>query len=1644
MLTYTAQPAAMFDSAIQTPLPNETDANSTLSPAPQLVFLDFDGAVTSYRNRDLDIAIDHVVVEDSGFGAPTISAIVADLNALFADAGASFTAELPAAGSYSTVYIGVTSAFEGLGEFYGLAETVDSGNRIADDNAFVLLNSQASAALVTSVIAHEAGHLLGTLDHGGEGLDAYAAATVIPKTSTTNLYNGQLLSGVSVLGTLNVQSGGAAFNVLVLNGGTVEVTSWGTIGTNTYLENPGKGAEVRNGGELKLNHGLAYDINVVAGGALTLTGQQAKAVGVRVRGLNASISVEANARVSSVEVSSGGKVTVEDGGTISGALVYSGAKLIINDGGAGMEIQELGGYVSVTEATGGNAGGQATSGGTVDDDGTGGTAGTGAGTSTGGTTGGAQVTFVPSRLPSLVLMNNSASLHSVTVVDSADIKAGGQLDVFRGGVASTVNLGGVASNAATANISNGGLVSSVFVASNGVLNISSGGTALEVLETGGYVDVQSGASVDFLSNVISTRLTLTRYNSASLHSNTSATGGVLMSGYANKLLLDGSYLTQVRTSNTYSSYYGNQVEVINGATLDFISLKGNSYYYTPYAEGIGASWFREADKLSIRDGGRVSSATINNAVFVNVAQGFLGTLYGSGDSNVLTISSGGFVNFANLEGYHNHVLILSGGRVNQLTMDIDDYYGNYYGGFVVSSGGTVNQVNLSHGSAVVNGGTVNSGVLTDLRRLTITGNAQVTGVQIANVSSSVEVTDSFLTAVTMTGLTANVAGSYLTDVSVVDAVVNLDASTSSGGNNQSAVVNPSILENFTLSSGGTLGLANATTLNGTVRVLNGGKLLMDEDKTIQVAVENEQGTIGLELGADYSGGLGLYRNYTGLKTIQVVDSSHYAGDYVLLGFQLDNETFFNNIDCKVTVASAWNDKTFRTLTGTSPVATIDGVTYTLSEKEFYWHDEDKETHRSLVLTVSGKAGQPDTPQQATGFTITASTTRPTVSPVTLTVTYEAENWQETFTELQYSLDGEKYSRLDNLDISKPEKLTGTCTVTKNGTVHFRAIAYNGSVDNSTTYTVSNIGTDPNPDDPDQPTNGIRVTADITEPTKSPVTLTAVFDEASVAQQYRNGSGAWQDYTGPVEVTENTSVYFRQKFEDGSWSKPVRYLVSNINASLPDGPTVTADITEPTSGTVTLTADFGEDAAARQYRIGNGDWQDYEAPVEVAENATVYFRRQNADGSWATGYYQVDNIDHAAPTIKLTGDTESILKQATLAADTEPGVDIYYSLDEATWTKYDGEIAVTANATYFFKATDVAGNTGTASITFDKIDTTAPDAVADLAATVVEKHIGFAWTEPADDLAGVAGYDIEVADTDDFSHLLGSESGLAKTSFSIEGTDSGTIYCRVRAIDAVGNASDWAVTSVAFTMPSQPTVVEVPATDVPEVIEGTETDELFNLAPAGHWGTFHVARWNGDPKDTVKLAGFNRFSNSLDGIGGYDLLQLPDGDNALLYSDVLSPKADGTDGTGRILNIAEITGAQDGRNVIDLTAADGGYAGDVLLKGGNAEDHLWAGAGNDILAGGKGDDDLRGGAGDDIYLFGENWGKDSILDDGGKLVFDNALQDKLTFSDGAEGTQITDGVNSLSLNWKVTAAEIAYADVDGLLKLRRDTIKGFLA
>ena len=177
-------PAGIVDIADGSPVQSRTQADlplvasdSSIPPAAQIFFLDFDGAVgITYEGP---VTVDGIDV--SGFKAPDhligleseiIDALVNELGQAFEGWEILFTALEPSYGAeFSTIYIGdAGEAFAEYGPFMGLSEKIDKGNADPTDIAFIFPEEiQAVAAgtpadygrVLAGYVAHEAGHLMG-------------------------------------------------------------------------------------------------------------------------------------------------------------------------------------------------------------------------------------------------------------------------------------------------------------------------------------------------------------------------------------------------------------------------------------------------------------------------------------------------------------------------------------------------------------------------------------------------------------------------------------------------------------------------------------------------------------------------------------------------------------------------------------------------------------------------------------------------------------------------------------------------------------------------------------------------------------------------------------------------------------------------------------------------------------------------------------------------------------------------------------------------------------------------------------------------------------------------------------------------------------------------------------------------------------------------------------------------------------------------------------------------------------------------------------------------------------------------------------------------------------------------------------------
>ena len=150
------------------------------------------------------------------------------------------------------------------------------------------------------------------------------------------------------------------------------------------------------------------------------------------------------------------------------------------------------------------------------------------------------------------------------------------------------------------------------------------------------------------------------------------------------------------------------------------------------------------------------------------------------------------------------------------------------------------------------------------------------------------------------------------------------------------------------------------------------------------------------------------------------------------------------------------------------------------------------------------------------------------------------------------------------------------------------------------------------------------------PTNQNVVVTATFadDVALASALYKIGAdGEWTPYKNGVTVTSNTTVYFLAIDAAGNESKIASHKVDNIDKTAPAAPTASANITETTTGSVTVSAVFSTDSVLREYSFDRIEWKNYTNGITFNSNGRVYFRGTDEAGNISDiTSYAVSNIE----------------------------------------------------------------------------------------------------------------------------------------------------------------------------------------------------------------------------------------------------------------------------------------------------------------------------------------------------------------------------------------------------------------------------------
>ena len=309
----------------------------------QIIYLDFDGELTSYNGEIL--TVDNVEVQHSELSEEWINNILKVLNEKYFAQNVIFVTEPPAVTQYSTIYIGNTEAFNEYGNFAGLAETIDQNNANKTDKAFVMLDAASTNDQIVNTISHETDHLLGVLNHGGDRLERYAS--IYSYKGDYYIVDGEDVSyfpfsecalhvsnatvrrtEVRPWASLYVSEGGYAFHTSMVAGtfggySFMTVYSGGSA-SRTIVKNLYAYIDI-SGGKMEYTELGNADMTVHAGG----------------------IAISTYAKGTSLSVD-GYQIEVEDGGTVNTTSMGKSASMYVSNGGTAINtLIDAGGYMVI-------------------------------------------------------------------------------------------------------------------------------------------------------------------------------------------------------------------------------------------------------------------------------------------------------------------------------------------------------------------------------------------------------------------------------------------------------------------------------------------------------------------------------------------------------------------------------------------------------------------------------------------------------------------------------------------------------------------------------------------------------------------------------------------------------------------------------------------------------------------------------------------------------------------------------------------------------------------------------------------------------------------------------------------------------------------------------------------------------------------------------------------------------------------------------------------------------------------------------------------------------------------------------------------------------------------------------------------------
>ena len=296
---------------------------------------------------------------------------------------------------------------------------------------------------------------------------------------------------------------------------------------------------------------------------------------------------------------------------------------------------------------------------------------------------------------------------------------------------------------------------------------------------------------------------------------------------------------------------------------------------------------------------------------------------------------------------------------------------------------------------------------------------------------------------------------------------------------------------------------------------------------------------------------------------------------------------------------------------------------------------------------------------------------------------------------------------------------------------------------------------------------------------------------------------WAALTAPLEITEDGSTEVELRSTDIAGNSGAAAITVKRDATAP-----VLEVTHESTGVeqeaVSIEAtDETSGVAVTRYRVGDGAWTDYTAPVVLDELGThrIQAIAEDAAGNRSTSTSYVSIDDETAPVVTLETSAAAVDgwlaagTTVTLAATDGTGVaSIEYRRAGSDWQAYTAPFALTAGKyTLSYRATDDLGNVSAVATKQVWVDGTAPTTTPNVSANASNRdrfNVGFI---AVDTESGVAAIKYRV-DGDEWETFDGSLTVIGFGSHTVE----------YYSVDKVGNTE--ATRTVAMSIQDVTTLV----------------------------------------------------------------------------------------------------------------------------------------------------------------------------------------------------------------------------------------------